>query len=211
MGRFLKGVHGGFSGRIGNIIGSKWKGIDYMRSLSDRRNKKSSERQIVQRAKFAFGMAFLQPLFPVINIGYRNHDSHQVPQNAAMRQVLLQVVDGEYPNFRINYAAFAMAQGSLPTSNRESVVVANDVIEFSWENRQNELDHYGGNRALLLAIGEGLYPSYSLVDFTRSNLGGVLPLPSGSSGSVVHCYLAFYDTIDSGVSNSKYVGSVVIP
>ena len=211
MGRIKKGLMGGFSGKVGNIIGSKWKGIDYIRSLSDRRNKKSSEKQIIQRAKFAYAMGFIQPLFPVINIGYRNRDEKQVPQNAAMAQVMKQVVEGEYPAFQINYANFTIAKGSLPVAEREAVAIVADEIEFTWNDSDYKINNFGDNYALMLAIGEGLYPSYSFTEFTRRNKGGVLPLPYGPTGTVVHCYLAFYHETTSGVSNSKYIGSVVIP
>ncbi len=39
MGKFVKGLNGGFSGRAGSTVGSKWRGINYMKSLPDIRNK----------------------------------------------------------------------------------------------------------------------------------------------------------------------------
>ena len=32
MGTISKGILGGFSGKVGTVIGGNWKGIDYMRS-----------------------------------------------------------------------------------------------------------------------------------------------------------------------------------
>ncbi len=37
MGTFSKGIPGGFSGKVGNIVGGNWKGIDYMRSMDKRK------------------------------------------------------------------------------------------------------------------------------------------------------------------------------
>ena len=34
MGTIKKGILGGFSGKVGTVIGAAWKGIDYMRSVS---------------------------------------------------------------------------------------------------------------------------------------------------------------------------------
>ena len=211
MGRFLKGINGGFSGKIGNTIGSKWKGIDIMKSLSDRRNNKASEKQIIQRARFGFAMQFLQPIFPVINIGYRNRDIRQVPQNAAMKQVLSEVVEGTYPAFSINYPALSIAKGTLPVAGSEAVAIVGDEIEFTWKDQSNNTKNHGDNYSLMLAIGEGVYPTYSLDEFTRSNLGGVIELPHGPSGTVIHCYLAFHQETKGRVSNSKYIGSITLP
>ena len=33
MGTISKGILGGFSGKVGTVIGGNWKGIDYMRSI----------------------------------------------------------------------------------------------------------------------------------------------------------------------------------
>ncbi len=37
MGTISKGILGGFSGKVGTVVGGSWKGIDYMRSRSGRR------------------------------------------------------------------------------------------------------------------------------------------------------------------------------
>ena len=37
MGTINKGILGGFSGKVGNVVGGTWKGIDYMRSKSNHR------------------------------------------------------------------------------------------------------------------------------------------------------------------------------
>lgn len=211
MGQFRKGILGGFSGKVGNIIGSTWKGISYMRSLSEIRNRKVSEKQMIQRAKFAFAVAFLQPLFPIIQLGYRTKNARQSPMNAAMAEVLKVAIEGDYPAFRINYEKLNIAKGTMPVANRQEVVLNGDELEFTWQDSTATLENYGDNQAILLAIGEGLYPSYSFSDFVRSNAGGVLPLPDGTSGSIVHCYLAFAHHNESQVSNSRYAGSVSIP
>jgi len=33
MGTIRKGVLGGFSGKVGTVVGSSWKGVSFMRSL----------------------------------------------------------------------------------------------------------------------------------------------------------------------------------
>jgi len=35
MGSFRKGIQGGFSGKVGNVVGAHWRGIDYMRISAD--------------------------------------------------------------------------------------------------------------------------------------------------------------------------------
>ncbi|WP_430817852.1 DUF6266 family protein [Carboxylicivirga sp. RSCT41] len=211
MGQYKKGILGGFTGKVGNVIGSTWRGINYMRSLSDRSNKKASEKQLLQRAKFAFAMDFLHPLYPVVTIGYRNQNDRKLPINAAMQQVITHVVEGEDPDLSINYSKLQIAKGSLETAKKESVSIEDDEITFDWQAITQDEERYDNNYAIMLGIGEGLYPSYSVREFRRSNNGGVLAVPDGPSGTKIHCYLAFYHEDNSGVNNSKYLGFVTIP
>ena len=49
MGTINKGILGGFSGKVGTVIGGTWKGIDYMRSKSNRRSFVPSQKQLERR------------------------------------------------------------------------------------------------------------------------------------------------------------------
>ena len=62
MGRIIKGVNGGFSGKAGNVVGSSWKSIDYIKGRSKTSNKPASQRQLKQQAKFALAVRFLGQL-----------------------------------------------------------------------------------------------------------------------------------------------------
>ncbi|TRX70564.1 DUF6266 family protein [Carboxylicivirga sp. M1479] len=211
MGQFKKGILGGFSGKVGNIIGSTWKGITYMRSLSEASNKTPSEKQMIVRARFAYASQFLQPLGPVLKVGYRTQTKKQSPQNAAMSIFMADALSGEYPAYRTDYEKLRIAKGTLQVANSPQVQLVGDEIEFTWDDSALNLKEHGDNYAVLLATGEELYPSYSLTEFRRDNKGGVLALPHGPSGSTAHCYLAFAQAEGSEVSNDVYVGSIVLP
>jgi hypothetical protein len=211
MGRFIKGIMGGFSGKVGNIIGGTWRGISYMRSLSDRRNHQPTERQIMQRERFAFAVRFLQPIHPVIKLGYRNQANQKAPINVALAHVIKHVVEGDYPDYRINYSSLEIAKGILPAPKNPVLQVVDGQLNVSWRESAADLKHYGDNHVVLLVLGEGLYPSYSIGEFSRSDLQATLPLPAGAAGTVLHCYLTFLHASENSVSNSYYAGSVELP
>ena len=52
MGTIKKGVLGGFSGKVGTVVGASWKGIDYIRSLPASVKNPRTEGQVTQRTKF---------------------------------------------------------------------------------------------------------------------------------------------------------------
>ena len=212
MGKFNKGILGGFTGKVGNIIGSKWKGITYMRSLSERSGYEPTEKQIIHRAKFAYASKFLQPLHPVLKVGFRTQSNKKSPQNAAMSELMTNAIEGEYPSLNINFDKLRMAKGSLIVGNKYQVILNTDSIDFTWSDSEQTLKDHGSNFAVMVAIAEGYYPTYSLDEFTRDSGAGSIVLPEAPSGSTIYCYLAFaHQERNMEVSNSKLVGTVRIP
>lgn len=53
MGRIKRGILGGFSGKVANVIGGEWKGIAYMRSQPLSVANPRTAGQVTQRSKFA--------------------------------------------------------------------------------------------------------------------------------------------------------------
>jgi len=52
MGTYVKGILGNFSGKVGTVIGSNWKTVNYMRSLSGKRKGTPTSAQLEQQMKF---------------------------------------------------------------------------------------------------------------------------------------------------------------
>lgn len=64
MGTYKNGIAGPFSGKIGGVVGSGWKGIDYIRSIPRKSKGPPSDRQKV--------------IFRVIRLRYGLHLSQQI-------------------------------------------------------------------------------------------------------------------------------------
>ena len=212
MGTSKKGILGNFYGKVGTVIGSKWKGIKYMRSLPDPSSQPPSQRQLDQREKFRQGSSFLQPLGPVIRVGFRTQQKNQTPANAALSDLLVNAMTGTAPDFVINYERLKIAKGNLTGARNAEAALNGELIEFTWSNNSGEGDAQSSDHVLLAAISDTAYPLYSVGQFTRDAASGSLIVPEGVSGSIFHCYLAFAGTEDRfQVSNSIYLGEIEIP
>lgn len=212
MGTSKKGILGNFYGKVGTVIGSKWKGIKYMRSLPDPSSKPPSQRQLDQRGKFRQGSSFLQPLGPVIRVGFRNQQKNQTPTNAALSDLLVNAMSGTAPDFMVNYERLKIAKGVLTGPRKAHAELNEELIEFTWDDNTGEGDAEDNDQVLLAAISDTAWPLYSVGQFTRDAGSGSLTVPEGVSGSIFHCYLAFAGTGDRNqVSNSIYLGEVEIP
>lgn len=211
MGTSKKGILGNFYGKVGTVIGSKWKGIKYMRSLPDPSSKPPTQKQVEQRQKFKQGAYFLQPLGPVIRTGFRTQQNNQTPVNSALSDLLTNAMEGTAPDFSINYGRLKVAKGNLTGARNATTSVNEDLIEFSWSDNSGEGDAMADDQVILVAVSDTAWPLYSVGQFSRSSGSGSLTVPEGVSGSIFHCYLAFAGTGErTQVSNSIYLGQTEI-
>ena len=88
MGTIKQGILGGFSGRVGTVVGSTWKSVHYMRALAVSVNNPNTEKQQSQRNKFSTALNFLKTMTPFVRIGYKNYTKDQSAFNAAMSYIL---------------------------------------------------------------------------------------------------------------------------
>ena len=103
MGTISKGILGGFSGKVGTVIGGTWKGIDYMRSQSGKRTFDPSPAQLAQQMKFALVMKFLQPMAALLDLTFRDFAIRMTGMNSAFAYTIKNAVTGSYPTFAIAY------------------------------------------------------------------------------------------------------------
>ena len=212
MGTSKKGILGNFHGKVGTVSGSKWKGVKYMRSLPDPSSKPPTQKQIDQRAKFKQGTTFLQPLGPVLRVGFRNLQQRQTPVNAAMSDLLTNAMEGTAPPFTVNFERLKIAKGNLTGPRAATAELNNDLITFNWANNSEEGDAKGEDEVILAAVSDTAYPLYAIGQFNRETGTGNLQLPEGTNGSIFHCYMAFAGVGDRHqVSNSLYLGEIAIP
>jgi hypothetical protein len=211
MGTFHEGILGGFKGKIGTVVGGKWRGITYMRAKGEPNRSKFSDKQVVQQARFGLATRFIQPLQAVYNIGYRSQIKRKTAINSALSDIITEAVTGDYPQFEINYPLLRISKGSLVATNSANVVLQGDGIGFTWSVGDTLPETIKKNQVLLVAIGDKCYPSMSLLEYTRGAGSGTLALPYGEPGTVVHCYVGFVSTVSKDVSNSFYAGSITLP
>src|SRR5690606_30037961 len=85
MATFKDGINGPFRGKVGSVIGSKWRKVNYMKSLP-RLNKKKrppSPEQALVRKKFDLLNQFFRPISSVLEIGFQQFTAGAPGQNVA--------------------------------------------------------------------------------------------------------------------------------
>lgn len=151
MGKIKKGILGGFSGRVGNVIGGSWKGIDYMRSEATSIADPKTAKQLEQRSKFRVAVEFAKQVVPIINIGLKQYATKRSEFNYLVSRICKDWWDDANDN--INYPLVQLSAGELPTETIRDVTIGDDVIavSFTCDNVS-----YGENVAICCAYSPTL-------------------------------------------------------
>jgi len=208
MGKINQGILGGLSGKVGNVIGGSWKGIDYIRIKPTSVANPRTEGQVNQRNKFTATLEFLQPNKDFINVGYKNLAIKKTAFNVAMSEILNNAITGIAPDFSVDYADALLSKGSLSSAlNPVMDVSVPGVVSFSWTDNSIESNANVNDKAMLLVYNPSKRESTIILDgATRSVGADSVNIPFTYSGDTLEIYMAFV-ALDGKVSNSSYLGS----
>lgn len=214
MGNYRRGILGNFSGKVGTVIGSHWKGIDYMRSLPRKSGKAPSEVQYGQQLKFALAVSFNKPISSLVNQGYVSLAKEKVSgYNLAVRQTMKEAITGIFPDYVIDYPKVKISEGSLAPSMDATVVsAAAGSLVISWtDNTEDEDVAFTDDRLMVLVYN----PAKARYLFTtagalRSAGSHSVNLPLNFSGDEVEVYISFISRDGNKTANSDYLGKVLV-
>lgn len=208
MGKIDQGILGGFSGKVGSVVGGSWKGINYMR-VHTKPSNPNSEKQVNQRTKFTLVLNFLKPITPFLRVGYKLFTTKQTAFNAAMSQVLLNAVIGETPDSVIDFASVQVSRGTLTPAQG---AIANSIpgeISISWVDNSSATMANITDKALVVVYNDTKADAvYEVAGVTRPTVLQTIAIPAEWIGDSVHVYLGFITEDGKNVANSVYVGAV---
>lgn len=211
MGTIKQGVLGGFSGKVGTVIGSSWKGIQYMRGIAQHVNNPKTPGQLDQRSKFAITIAFLKPITNFVRTGYKTYGNKQSPFNGAMSYIIQNAILGAYPNYSLDFSLALVSRGNLKTVEGGGVVAGGGKIAFAWTDNSGNSDAQATDLAMPLVFnkdkGEAVFNTAAA---TRDAEMAELNLPADWIGDKVETYLGFIAADGKNVANSVYLGEETV-
>src|SRR5664279_4006385 len=212
MGTILKGILGGFSGKVGTVVGGTWKGIDYMRSKASSISNPQTAAQLDQRLRFSVMGKFLRPLTAFLRIGFKNQAVKMSGINAAMSFNLANALKGTYPAYEVDYSKVLVSQGTLPGAlNPEVTSTTAGEIEYTWEDNSTDTDASATDKALLVVYNPARNKVVTIVGGnTRTGGSQSITLPANFSGDEVQCFISFSTAKQTVLSNSEYVGGIIV-
>lgn len=211
MGTIKQGILGGFSGKVGTVIGSSWKGISYMRGRAQNVKNPRTEGQMEQRSKFALALDFLKPITAYVRTGYKTYANKQTAFNAAMSYIVKNAVSGAFPNYTLDFSQVLVSRGSLTQPLNANATMAASKVSISWTDNSGQGNAQPIDVAMPLAFntdkGEAVFSTNS---DTRADQLAELTFPADWVGDTVEIYIGFISADGINVANSLYLGSKTV-
>ena len=206
MGKIETGILGGFSGKVGTVVGGKWKGIDYIRVKGVPSNP-NTEAQQEQRSKFKTTIAFLKPAIGFIRAGFNQFAVKKTEMNVATAHMLAEAFDVDGA---LDMSKVLFSDGSLP--NPDSITAPWDqdrsVIDVTFDSAIWGEAKDNDRQCYLVYNTEKGELIYNLSAGTREMGQVTIITPDRWIGGTVHVYSAFSNEKGKLFSKSMYLGPV---
>lgn len=214
MGKIPDGIFGGFSGRVGRVVGYQWRGEDLLRRAPRKRPKGSgTEKQLKQRDKFAMVMGFLTPIQEVVGVYFGNKYKSKSRFNLAMSYNLTNAVVEVTPSsFALDFPRVLLTKGGLRGMESGAVVVQpGRILELNWVDNSGQGSAAADDLVLVIVYSpvQELFQVYDPAAL-RGEATVQLTLPTYFSGDEVQVWASMISADRKVAAMSSYLGSAIV-
>lgn len=202
MAKIPEGIFGPVIGKIGPIIGQRWKNISVIRSIPQHINDPKTPAQLRQRAKFAAVQHILSQVKSFVNITFKQLSERQTEQNAFMSVNL----KNAFTNGQIDYANLQLSAGNLPACNDAQAHLANNTAVFTWKTAKRRQRRLDKAMPLVFNITKDI-AVFDTKHFTRKNQSATLNLPADWANDKIMLYLCFTTPDGKKSSRTLFLGN----
>lgn len=211
MARITKGILGPVNGKVGTVVGSNWRGIDYIRSKSAPKKGQATLAQLDQQMRFTLMTGFLQSVKGMVQVGFQKAAQKQTALNAALSYNLKNGTTGLYPNISLQYNMLLLSRGDLPNAQNVSAIAGTvGKVNFIWTNNGSTGKAKDDDIALITVYcPDTLHAVYTVNGPARSAEQAILDV-SQFSGKTVETWMGFMSADGKEIANSLYTGQVAV-
>jgi hypothetical protein len=212
MATYKKGILGSFSGSVGPVVGSSFRGKKLMRSKPEKSTKPPTPKQAMQRAKFAAVIQFLNPVKEVLNTYYGTPEGTKSRYDSAVSYHLTEVLFLVDDVWNIQYNRAMYAKGTLlPAENLQCSSTGNHALKLTWNDNAAQAGCKTSDQLMVVVFApEAKEYAFFMNAATRSGIEVTLSLSPQWSGKNVHVYGFMAAENGKENSGSLYLGEVVV-
>ena len=208
MARIKQGILGGFSGKIGNIVGSSWKGIAVMKTLPLSVSNPRTAKQVTQRNKFSDAVELAQTI--LVGIIKPLWDRFAVKQSG-FNHFLQQFIKLKPGSDLASKVKMAMGQMDILAEFNANATANNHRLSLAWTDDSGTGLKLKDDEIYCLVLDSNLkYVAQGSNIATREDEGATITLPdSVRTGHVLNVYAAARRADGTVVSDTNYVQVIV--
>ena len=202
--------NGFLSGGMSNVVFYKMNDEQIVRAKPAQKSKRTklrrrTDKQWKQQARFAEASRVANFMKELLNQTFEKTKG-QIGKCQAISYILSSAIQGEYPDYRVDFSKMLIARGrALKAEGATVSSTAENKLEFSWDTNTGTNYAAAEDQAILVAYGERSGKVfYTLKGFSRRNGKGELPLMS-CSGSKMHVWISFRKR-NGETADSVYLG-----
>jgi len=210
MGTLIKGINGHISGKVGNVVGSSWRGKNYVKRSPVSKGKPKSEKQLAQQAKFALAVRFLHPVKELLNIGFRQQHRPATGYNMAIKHTLEQSIIGQYPNYVIDYSKVQYSNGLWRRPEGLKLISGTGCLVIIWHGDGYRFNSFEDDQVHVLIYEPDTNTYLQGPDgVQRMQEAAIIEIPEQFKGKILHTFL-FCVSWNGQVSDTVYAGETII-
>lgn len=212
MATFKQGINGGFTGKVGSVIGYQLRGQWVMKALpkSNPKKKKATAQQKACRSAFSKMQHFLQPLIPFIRVGFNLESILRMmtAHNAAKSYNMLHALDAHGD---IDCAKVCLTFGNLLGAENPMVLKDDMGLHFSWGNNAGDKWIRETDQVMVMVYNvKNQQVYFKLSGARRSDQRESIEIPALEKGNELHTWISFISDDRRQIAMSSYTGAVVI-
>lgn len=205
-----EGINGGFTGKVGSVIGYRLNGKWVIKGLpkKSKQNKIGTTEQKRNRAKFTVMQQFLSVMLPYIRVGFnlesklRNISAH----NAAKSYNLIHAFTekGE-----LDYTKTVLTKGNLPGAEAALVKRVENGLQFSWIFPKPGNSILADDQVMLMAYNAESNQMVCVYSGARRKSDTEVLEMGDPTGLAYHTWISFVSDDRMAISTSQYLGTFV--
>ncbi|MFC0343117.1 DUF6266 family protein [Epilithonimonas hispanica] len=208
MGKFEKGILGGFSGIVGPVVGATWRGMDILRSRPKRTHRVPTADQLLQQQKFKLAVQFLQPVRTIQSKYFGTGSGVKSRANLAVSYTIAEAIQvvAEVPELIFNKVL--ITRGELAGfQNATLATQVGAVLEMSWQDNSTQGNAKSNDAVSLVCYCKEL-KAFEIFEgiVLRSDLEAIVTLPNYCIGKTMEVYAFLNNEKETMASTSFYLG-----
>lgn len=209
MAEIEKGILGGFSGKVGTVVGSNWRGKNIIRSLPKKSKRIASDLQLLQREKFRLVAQFLAPLSRLTGKYFGQYQGAKSRSNLAMSHQLMEAVVETDGVLSLDFSKVLLTKGTVPIVQIESSIIENNALTIAWTSNAD----FGLAKAtdrLIVVVYSKAHKLFYVIESeaTRADETLTAPLPTDWGTADNEVWVCWVSENALSCSTSMYLGAL---